>query len=202
MGEWLERELEDYIVAHPRELCATAFMYFTEDVSVLGRQVRCQYGIIDVLLWVHSETVSHVLVVECKAVHEKGLAVEQVTRYQSAIEFAGIYDNLPSDAFPEYGTNNHGWAHHIEIVTHPVLVAPSFDKKLVSTFHGSLVTAQKIDGGFSLASSGGRLYTDGQGQLNDALAPVIRRAQTDAKAKHITEALRNGFPSGYRYSAN
>lgn len=200
-NEWLEKELEDYIVANPRELCAAAFRYFDQQVTVLGRQVRCQYGIIDVLMWLHSDTVSHVLVVECKAKHERGLAVEQVGRYQSAIEYAGIYSGLPNDAWPQYGTDYHGWAHHIEIHSCPIIVAPSFDDKLITTFHGSLVTAQKVDSGFVLEGVGGP-YPDDQGQLNDVLAPVIKRAQIDAKAKHITESLQNGFPHIYRYGAN
>lgn len=200
-NEWLERELEDYIVEHPRELCASAFQYFNEQATVLGRQVRCQYGIIDVLIWLHSDTTSQVLVIECKAKHERGLAVEQVKRYQAAIEWADIYSGLPRDAWPEFGTSNHGWARYIEIYTHPVIVAPSFDEKLLATFHGTLVTAQKVGNSFDFRCVGDS-YPDNQGQLNDALAPVIKRAQIDAKAKHITESLRNGFPSIYRYGSN
>lgn len=200
-NEWLERELEDYIVEHPYELCSKSFPYFKEQVSVLGRQVRCQYGIIDILLWMYSDTTSMVLVVECKAKHEKGLVVEQVKRYQAAIEYADTYRGLSDDAWPQYGTEYHGWAQHIEIQTHPIIVAPSFDTKFVSTFQGTLVAAQKINDGFEFQEVHGP-YPSDQGQLNDALAPVIKRAQIDAKAKHITQSLRDGFPSIYRYGVN
>ncbi len=200
-NEWLEKELEDYIVAHPRELCAASFPYFKEQVSVLGRQVRCQYGIIDVLLWLYTDTTSIVLVVECKAKHEKGLVVEQVKRYQAAIECADIYRGLPDDAWSQYGTDYLGWAQHIEIQAHPIIVAPSFDAKFVATFQGTLVVAQKIIDRFEFEEVHGP-YPDDQGELNDALAPVIRRAQIDAKAKYITQSLRDGFPSTYQYGVN
>jgi len=201
MGDWLEKELEDYIVAHPRELCEQAIMYFKENVTVLGRQVRCQFGIIDVLLWVQSDVKSYVLVVECKAKHEKGLVVEQVSRYLKAVEYANIYSDLSGDAWPDFGTDEIGWAHLIELEAYPLIVAPSFDRKFIDTYQGMLATAEKVGDRFVFGRVNGD-YPDCQGQLNDILEPVIKRAQNDAKARKITEGFRRGFPATYRYSAN
>ena len=148
-NDWLERELEDYIVANSREFCGAIFPIDMYEISLLGRQVRCQFGIIDVLFWVRNVRFSYVVVVECKAKHEKGLAVEQVSRYQSAIQGANIYDDTPSEAWPIFGTDYHGWARYIDLETLPVIVAPSFDNKLIPAFSGALITANKPSNGFS-----------------------------------------------------
>lgn len=193
MNEWLEKELEDYVVAHPQELCAKAFQYFHHDVSVLGRQVRCQFGIIDVLLWMRDENASYVLIVECKAKHEKGLAVEQTTRYQQAVSYAGIYDDLPSDAWPTLDEDNDGWGQYIDIQTVPIIVAPSFDRKLAATYHGTLITAQKVGDKFIFDYASGNTCPSVQNELDAALAPVIYRARTSARAQHISRRLKNGL---------
>ena len=193
-NEWLEKELEDYIAADPVRFCEVMYPPGLFEISLLGRQVRCQFGIIDVLLWVRNVRFSYVVIVECKAKYEKGLAVEQVTRYQSAVETTDIYSNTPSDAWPIYGTDYHGWARYIELETVPVIVAPSFDEKLLPAFSGALITAQKTPAGFVLERVGGRPYPDQPDQLNLALAPAIRRAHIDAKSREMLDALRSGIP--------
>lgn len=190
MNDWLEKELEDYIVANPYDIEELIFgKHF--DISVLGRQVRCQYGIIDVLMWAHNENFSYVLVVECKAKHEKGLAVEQVSRYRAAIDDARTYDNLPDDAFPDWRTGYIGWMHHVSIETIPVLIAPSFSDQLTATYTGVLIAAQQTDSGFALTRKDHNVRPPTQEQLDTVLAPVIRRAHADAKARFISESFKH-----------
>jgi len=200
-NEWLEKELEDYIVDNPLAFGTVALIYPRYEVSVLGRQVRCQHGIIDVLLWARNDTESYVLVVECKAKHEKGLAVEQVSRYRDAIVNAGIYAGTPPDAWPTRDGQYRGWAQYIELNVAPVIVAPSFDSKLVATYSGTLVTAHKVPDGFKFNRQEGEC-PGWQGELDSVLTPAIRRAQIDAKARYITEGFQDGMQAWFKYSAN
>jgi Holliday junction resolvase-like predicted endonuclease len=202
MGEWLEKELEDYIVAHPAELNALIFRSAGYEFTYLGRQVRCQYGIIDALFWARNDYFSYVMVVECKAKHEKGSAVEQLTRYQKAISHADIYNDAPDDAWPINAPDGRGWAWRIELKTIPVLIAPTFSPHLETTFEGVLITAERTQAGFKLTRLVDRLNYDGQEHLNSALFPVIKRAQIDAKTKHIQDSLGQCTPLLYEYSAN
>lgn len=203
MTPWLEKSLEDYIVAHPDKLSEQIFQTPNDyEFSFLGRQVRCVYGIIDALFWARSEQFSYVVVVECKAKHERGLAVEQLTRYQGAISHARVYDNAPDDAWPIFAEDGRGWAWRIKLQTIPVIVAPSFSNHLLSTFEGVLITAEYKAGEFELTRLLDRLDTYGQEDLDDTLAPVIKRAQIDAKSEHIKDKLGRCAPSLYRYLAN
>lgn len=190
MTPWLEKELEDYIVENPRALGKLIFGIDIE-ISTLGRQVRCQYGIIDALIWGRNENFSTVVVVECKAKHEKGWAVEQVSRYIAAINDARIYDDLPDDAFPDWGNEYHGWMRHIEIRTIPAIVAPSFNPKLMATYTGILISAQQTDTGFAFTREDGNIRPPAQKQLDLALLPVILRARIDAKARSVSESFKN-----------
>lgn len=201
-NEWLEKELEDYIVANQREFCGAIYPVDMFEISLLGRQVHCQFGIIDLLFWVRNVRFSYAVVVECKAKHEKGYAVEQVTRYESAIRGADIYDDTPSDAWPIFGTDYHGWARYIDIETLPVIVAPSFDEKLIPAFRGALVVAKHTGSGFAFERIGGAPAPEGQDQLNQVLRPVIKRAHIDAKAHDLLESLKGGTPRLYPYSTN
>jgi len=171
MNDWLEKRLEDYIVANPRTISEQILDDDDDyEISTLGRQVRCQYGIIDVLLWVHGPEHNLLLVVECKAKHERGLAIEQVERYIASVEsIARIQD--------------------VRIGAIPVIVAPSFDKRLVSTYEGILIAAQQINNGFSLkrAFEWKRSSND---HLASVLEPVVQRAHRDAMAKDIRDAMR------------
>lgn len=191
MIDWLEKELEDYVVANPQEFEPLIFGSNTYTVSVLGRQVRCQYGIIDALLWARNEKFSFVLVVECKAKHEKGLAVEQVSRYIAAVEDADMYEGLPDDAFPNWKTGCRGWMQHITIKTLPVIVAPSFSDQLLATYTGILIAAEKVGDKFILNRKDGHIRPPKQEQLDAALFPVIQRAQADAKGRAISESFKH-----------
>jgi hypothetical protein len=188
MNEWLEKELEDYIAQNPLELERLIFGGNYE-ISVLGRQVHCQSGIIDVLMWARNWRFSYVLVVECKAKHEKGLAVEQVARYVAAVEDASLYDNLPEDAIPNQTKGRAGWMQHIKLNTIPVIVAPSFDSTLTATYAGVLLSAIRTTDGFALGRKDNLLRQPTQDKLDAILAPVIRRAHADAKAQSIKDSL-------------
>ena len=186
--DWLEKVLEDHIAANPHELGGVIFGSDYE-ISLLGRQVPCQYGIIDVLLWARNENFSYVLVVECKANHEKGLAVEQVSRYAAAVEDADMYDGLPEDAFPNQRQNRRGWMQHIEIRTIPIIVAPSFSNQLQTTYGGVLIEAKQTEGIFFFERKDGLVRPPTQRRLDAVLSPVIQRSHADAKAKSISKAF-------------
>jgi len=170
MNDWLEKRLEDYIVANPRTVSEQILDYDDDyEVSTLGRQVRCQYGIIDVLLWVHGPEHNLLLVVECKAKHERGLAIEQVERYIASVQsIARIQD--------------------VRLGAIPVIVAPSFDKRIVSTYDGILIAAQQIDNGFNLKRAF-EWKPSSNDHLISVLGPVIQRAQRDAAAREIRDAM-------------
>jgi len=189
MTTWLEKELEDYIVANPESL-RHALYYGTdpeEQIEVLGRQVRCDAGIIDILIWVHSPHHHFVWVVECKAVHETGRVVEQVQRYVDAVKHA--------DYEYEYYDG--------ELHVAPLIIAPSFGKQFAETYNHRLVAARKTTNGFEL-SVANDYRKNGNRQLLDALRPALERASLDAKVEEIKSRLRRNSSDclGYRFLCN
>lgn len=72
---WHERELEDFIAAHPNVLAP--FGIFGDDIVVLGRQVPTHVGVLDLLCLVDKT----ICVVEIKAKQATARDVDQVMRY-------------------------------------------------------------------------------------------------------------------------
>jgi hypothetical protein len=185
MNNWLEKELEDYIVANPDSL--RHLLYYGADdkeerIDVLGRQVRCDAGIIDILLWVHSPYHHFVWVVECKAVHETGRVVEQVQRYVDAVKHAE-YEFEYFDG---------------ELYVSPLIIAPSFSKQFAETYNHKLVKAQKTDYGFEL-STANDYRKQGNSHLLDVLRPAIERSSLDAKTEEIKSKLRRNGNKRFCY---
>lgn len=82
-GTMLERQLEDYICAHPEVLHRDE----RESIEILGRQIRVPHGIIDLLVWRNSSWLGRTLhglyLIELKRPRVKEKHVIQLLRYRA-----------------------------------------------------------------------------------------------------------------------
>jgi len=137
---WLEKELEDAIAHNPTIL----FGGSGESIRLLGRQVRCRTGIID-LLFSQGATL---LIVETKAVKATEKTIGQVARYREAIKEA------TDEALNTYATQrqkeNLLWPGKIE-KPEPIclVVAPAFDQDAINALAtmGHAIVAEKVEDG-------------------------------------------------------
>ena len=133
-----EKQLEDFVCEHPEYT-------FWEGVEIIGRQVRVEHGIIDVLAWDY-----RVLVVELKARKLKEEDIGQVLRYtydvKEAIQSA-IMGSLPDSlmynhtpwglAFQEWWTRLHGYLdEHPRNHIQPILIGTRIDDKTLAAARG------------------------------------------------------------------
>jgi hypothetical protein len=137
MSEWKEKELEDYVVDHLDDV----FSLITENphVTLLGRQVRCRYGIIDILAFQGST----LFVIELKAVKADDNTAGQLQRYRHAIDRVGLPEHFTLellDTFPIL----------CDFPISLVVIAPAFTDKAVYGVD-LCFKATKTDTGFAFA---------------------------------------------------
>lgn len=172
MADFTEKQLEDWLVTNWRaEHNRALFPHLPKqarDVELIGRQVHCQYGIIDLLAFVGRTF----LVVELKAEQADERVVEQVTRYQRAIEDAALTAEF--DVSLGMGL---GYPSGQATVTAPVVIAPSFTKKALRTLNviGSPVIASFDGHSFSFSSPDVQLKQSTT-RLQDTLRPYVASA--------------------------
>lgn len=135
MNGWLEKELEDYAIANAPEL----FRYITGEpyVNVLGRQVRCPFGIIDLLAYQGL----NLFIVEFKAVCADDKTAGQLFRYRQALSGLSLPDDYTlemMDACPLL----------MDIPISLVAVAPSFTNSAMRGID-VCITAKKNQNGFA-----------------------------------------------------
>lgn len=112
--QWLEKELEDWIVGNFDSFAESAGIH---PATLLGSQIPVAGGRLDVLGF--SEHSSTVYVIECKAVRAGERELGQVLRYKDAIDYTfDIYRHVSKETFWNI------WKHFNWTVI-PVLVAPS-----------------------------------------------------------------------------
>lgn len=136
--DFKERELENYIVANLKTFTAQASDFWPLDdldVTLLGRQVPCKYGIIDLLIQVGAM----LWVVELKAVRADQKCVGQLRRYERAIAELNPYEVLDTAGEMEI------YANSVEPITATVLVAPSFTPDAMCAVDWAIVTEKRDD---------------------------------------------------------
>lgn len=193
MLKWKEKELEDFIEANPLVLFPIYFEGSHEhlEVVVLGRQIRCRYGIIDLLIgsyWRHQDIpMFTVTVVELKAVTANQRTVEQVLRYMSAIEQINYYKFVPRDDFMDY-------AHEIEhfVTVESMIVAPKFDESI--TWYPSRIEATKTASGFDFDFDRRvRGIRNDNNDLELAMNSIIEAATHSAKMRFVSKKIELGM---------
>ena len=135
MAKWLERELEDYVIANFDDV----FCYIDEmhTAAVLGRQVHCRYGIIDLLAYQEST----LFIFEFKAVRADDNVAGQLARYRRAINDVSLPAEWDIDMLNRYPLL-------VDFPIYTVALAPSFTDRAL---HGidSCIEATKTPHGFA-----------------------------------------------------
>jgi hypothetical protein len=111
-----ERELEDYAVAHIDEVFACLYSPPKHPVTILGRQVPCRHGIIDLLAYLGRV----LFVIEFKAVKADDKVAGQLERYKRAIAATSFSDAITVEMALTIVNNE---------IAETVVVAPSFTKE-------------------------------------------------------------------------
>lgn len=164
MNDWNEAELEQYIVDHVPEFVGSTGL----TVRLLGRQIPCYYGIIDLLIQVGVS----VWLVELKAVPANQKAVGQLQRYQKSILEVSPYQDLTPQEFDLYGPR-------IDTTVHTVLVAPSITDDAVMGVDFAFIATKNGDE-FEFTST----YIPYQRGANAILETVMRPYFVDVLAWH------------------
>lgn len=150
MVKFAERELEDYAEANLGKLSASILWSDAKIMDMLGRQVPCAFGRIDML----ASHLYTIYVIEFKAVKATEKELGQVMRYCSIVEYT--LDPYKHMSFANFDTLG---AETIWNVC-PVLVAPGFSDNLFST-NCMLIHAEKDGNGFAF----NRAYRTGMSQV-------------------------------------
>ena len=128
MADFTEKQLEDWLVDNwDAEHGKALFPYYPsirKGVELIGRQVHCQHGIIDLLAF----TERSFIIVELKAVIADEKVVEQVIRYQRSIEEAALATEF--DVSLGMGL---GYPSGEATDTTSVVIAPGFTRKALKT---------------------------------------------------------------------
>ena len=145
-----EKELEDYIWQD--QSCLNDVLYYPvasplcDAISKLGRQVRCETGIIDLVLQAHTV----VYVVELKATRAGTKEIGQLSRYADYVSRA-LFNICPRNSNGEYAK----YLYMRDCIEcHKVLIAPDFDDIVIGCANDKchLVTVDKTNGGFSFSA--------------------------------------------------
>lgn len=165
-ADWLEMTLENYVKNDISVLAMPLLLHPQRELNLIGTQIKCMYGRIDMLAW----SDNYLFVIEFKAVNAGEKELGQVVRYSNLIEsVVNVYQHLDGSAF--------------RVVTDPfyqvipVLIAPSFDKKLSSS--NCLLVEANSDNGHTFEFE--RYYGDldddditGNNELRSVLADFER----------------------------
>lgn len=185
-NEWREKELEDYIVANPQAIGQHLHMVSVNKAELvyLGRQVKCEVGIIDLLF--HANWT--IYVVELKAVRATAKELGQVLRYADYIQ-ENLYDFVHVDKATYFNALIHRFVYSNIITVVPVLVATDFDTMAASLIHVHTLKATKTNSGFVIDGIWANNPTYNDQDLYRALAPYAEyiRQQVLDKARFDAE---------------
>lgn len=191
-NEWLERELEDFIVANPNMIGQ-----LTHETGVnkapfvyLGRQIKCTVGIID-LLFHASRTI---FVVELKAVRATAKDLGQALRYSNYIR-ENLYDFVHHGRPSHFNALIHRFVYSDLVSVTPILIAPSYDAMAASLTHVLTLRATKTPNGFSIEGTWEHNPAFDDQQLRDALAPYAKLVQQETLEKARFDAERDARKS-------
>ncbi len=187
MADFTEKQLEDWLAANwDAEHGKALFPYLPsirKDVEFVGRQVHCQYGIIDLLAF----TGRTFIVVELKAVTADERVVEQVIRYQRSIEEAALATEFDVSlgmglGYPSGDATN----------TTSVVIAPGFTRKALKTLNliGSPVLVSFDGSRFSFSMAGVQ-----RGKSMDGLRHILRPYIASAIGREAGEKASNAIRS-------
>lgn len=205
--EWYESELEDWVWGNLESIAEQClipdlFSYaYTHPILRLGRQVRCQTGIIDIL----ASCFTGVFAIELKATKAGTKELGQVTRYAENIEKALCGPSI-SKVLPNCGDY---YYLHSDVIVYKVLIAPSFDDCLYGAKNDttSLLIANKTEDGFKLSP----LYRDESiyvdSDIVTALTPFVqlmddlggqkrafdRQRQTEERQTAVSDFVKAGL---------
>lgn len=149
MADFTEKQLEDWMVANWHNGCSNMLFPYVANpersIELVGRQVRCANGIIDLLAFV-GRTFA---IVELKATTVDERVIEQVIRYQRAIEDASIDTEFDISLSAGWGYPS-GQA----TATFPVVIAPGFTARAIRTLSliGQPVIASFDNGAFMFST--------------------------------------------------
>ena len=128
--QWSERQLEDWLVNDPTMILDAALGrgHDRSKVRLLGRQVRCRTGIMDLLIS-HDATL---FIVELKAVKATEETIGQVTRYRENILHtigSGIIKYATDDQCERFAYTDGPDSKDVMCI----IIAPSFTPQAVNT---------------------------------------------------------------------
>lgn len=179
---WLEKSLERYIAGNLNQLSSAIHFGDSQELVFLGTQIKCRNGIIDLLCY----SKFNVYVVECKAVEADESVVGQVLRYCNAVSMElNPYASLP----PQY---LEAAAEYIRYHICPVIVAPSFDRKLRGSNCALIQATCQADHTFLLERATHLDFRLADGELRETLLPfaemVAAQAMSDLRDRKVEEA--------------
>lgn len=148
MGTFKESELERYLLLHPNELQAALFEQYNPDepIKILGSQIRCPTGRIDMLAyWKRT-----LFVIELKARQATERTVGQVYRYVLPTRFYAervAIDKL----FDMFGMDALAYP-NIEPLARAVVIAPTFTDEALRalSYDGYAICVRETEEGFEL----------------------------------------------------
>lgn len=191
--DWKEKELEDYVAAHPDELRdvlgehlirqhnASAYPF-----NVLGTQIPCDYGVIDMICtWIDT-----IYVVEFKAVRADEKAMGQAMRYVHYLECMFCPELYLQKFYPQIKSE-------IKWKVTPVLVAPSFARSL-NNCHTPLITAEREDdGSFSLFVDFDSYEIDPHFEEKlHAVSELLKPFSLELVGRHVGQIAMGNLPTG------
>lgn len=186
-NQWLERELENWVVANPHEIGRGM-----HEVSVnkqpfvyLGRQIKCTVGIVDLLF--HSSRT--LFVVELKAVRATAKDLGQVLRYTNYIEDY-LFDFVSHPYPSQLNAMVYEFAKSMVEIS-PVLIAPDFDHMAAALPYVHTLQATKTDDGFEIEPVWKHDPAFGDSELRQALAPFAKLIQRETLEKARFDAERD-----------
>jgi len=156
MARLSERQLEDFVCEYPEYA-------FGEGVEIIGRQVRVDHGIIDILAYNGgTEFEPSVMIIELKVKPLREGDVGQVLRYKHdvnvAVQSIGAFSplvtaeeplpikyNIQSAAFDENWKTMHALGGDCERSIIPILVGPFVDKKVMAACYGAGIDVYEWD---------------------------------------------------------
>lgn len=160
-NQWQESDLERFVLG---DLTGLATVLSASNLELLGTQVKCKFGRIDMLCY---EALT-VYVVEFKAVRASESTVGQVIRYASAVRQVNPYPYLPDE----------DWAYRdnpVHVTT--VIVAPSFDKNVLASVDHPIVATRNPDGEFVLEWADISVVEQVDLTLEDAMQPYLKNLE-------------------------
>lgn len=172
MADFTEKQLEDWLTENwATEHSKALFPYMPESlrpVELVGRQVRCKSGTIDLLAF----SLRTFLVIELKSTTADERVIEQVMRYQHAVERAAMAAEF--DISLSMGM---GYPSGEATMTSLVVIAPRFTAKALNTLYviGSPVIVS-FDGHEFAFSVPGVEIAQPSAKLREVLRPYVASA--------------------------